>query len=129
MNNYFYSQYDNSKNIVQPHLQRVRQRYRGYRDSGKDNLESHQFILDVSILLKKINDFENLMSQMASLTYFHNSASPYFVAATPFFNASYKMYSNPENRVLIEDMLELSSTLNRISNKIKLLENQESQND
>jgi len=125
MNNYFYSDYDKSKNIMQPHLQRVRQRYRGYRDSAKENLETHQFILDVSILNERITSFEESMNEMSSLTYHHSSASPYFAAATPFFNASYRMSSKSESKVVIEDILELASTLNRISNKIKLLENQE----
>jgi len=129
MNNYFYSEYDKSKNIVQPHLQRIRQRYRGYRDSAKENLETHQFILDVSILTEKISAFEESMTQMSSLTYHHGSASPYYAAATPFFNAFYRMSSKPESKVVIEDILELASALNRISNKIKLLENQENQND
>lgn len=127
-NNYFYSGYDKSKNIMQPHLQKVRQRYRGNRDSEKENLETQQFILDVSILGEQISSFQSEMFHMASLTYFHNSASPYFAAATPFFNASYRMFSKPENKVMIEDILELSSALNRISNKIKLLENQENEN-
>jgi len=125
MNNYFYSDYDKSRNIVEPHLQKVRQRYRGDRSSAKENLETHQFVLDVSILGERIALFEDLMNKMSSLTYHHSSASPYFAPATPFFEASYKMSLGLESAFLIEDILELASTLNRISSKIKLLENQE----
>jgi hypothetical protein len=68
---------------------------------------------------------------MSEVGYHHNSATPLTNAATPFFNAQYRIFgqgatpSSAEQTVFTEDILELSSTLNRILNKIKALENQE----
>lgn len=125
---YFYSRYDKAKNIFQPFLQRSRQIYRGHRDSAKENLESHQFRMDVEVLRKKIEDLNQKMEMMAEVSYFHDSSKNYFEPSIPFFNASFGYYesSTPQvQTVLVDDVMELSAALFRLNRKIKLLENQE----
>jgi hypothetical protein len=131
MKSYFYNEFDKSQNIFQPILQRSRQIYRGHRESGKINLEQDQFKMDVSRLEARIQGASTMLKTMSEYGYHHTSATPFTNAATPFFNAKYRIFgqgatpSSVEQTVLVEDILELSSNLNRILNKIKALENQE----
>jgi len=131
MKSYFYNEFDKSQNIFQPILQRSRQIYRGHRESGKINLEQDQFKMDVSRLEARIQGASSILRVMSEVGYHHDSATPLTNAATPFFNAQYRIFgqgatpSSVEQTVFIEDILELSSNLNRILNKIKTLENQE----
>ena len=87
--------------------------------------------MDVSRLEARIQGASVLLKAMSAYGYHHNSATPFTNAATPFFDAKYRIFgqgatpSSTEQTVLVEDILELSSNLNRILNKIKALENQE----
>ena len=126
MTTYMYSEFDKSKNIIQPQMQRFRQIYRGYRNSEKENLEQDQFLQDVSKLQKRIVNAENIIKTMTSTFYYHDAATPITPSATPFFLAEIGHYGHNIVTLTIEDTLELSSQIFRLSKKIKRLENQES---
>lgn len=126
MSTYFYNEYDKSKDIHQPLLNRSRQTYRGPRSSVKENLEQDQILIDIARLKKRINQLESIITQMSESFYFHNSATPNTVSATPFYDIEYKMYEeSTPNYYYIDDAVALSAQLFRLYRKLNILENQE----
>jgi hypothetical protein len=126
MSTYFYSEYDKSKDVYEPLLSRSRQTYRGPRSSGSENLEQDQILVDLHRLKKRIEQLENLISQMSENFYFYNSVSPNISMATPFYDVKYKMHEDSsDSQYYVQDTVSLSSELFRLYRKLNTLENQE----
>jgi len=126
MSTYFYSEYDKSKDVYEPLLSRSRQTYRGPRSSSAENLEQDQILVDLHRLKKRIEQLENLISQMSKNFYFYNSVSPNISMATPFYDIEYKMHEDSsDSQYYVQDTVSLSSELFRLYRKLNTLENQE----
>jgi len=123
MENYFSNEKDKKNDIYQPLLSRSRQIYRGPRNSEQENLEQDQLVIDIARLKKKLLEIENKLNSMSNEFYFHNSATPNTIPATPIYNAYYKMYSDATpSYYLSNDTLELSAIITRLNRKISILE-------
>lgn len=126
MSEYFYNDYNKSNDVYQPLLGRSRQKYRGPRSSAKENLEQDQMLIDLARLKKRINELEFTIVQMSESFYFHNSATPSTISATPFYDIYYKMYEeSTPSYYYIDDTVALSAELFRLYRKLNILENQE----
>lgn len=58
-----------SSKILQPHLTRFRNRYKGVKESAKLNLFSHQFYTDINILRPRIEEVTESKDDVEALVY------------------------------------------------------------
>lgn len=130
-----FSEENNDGKIVEPVFSRSRQKFKGERSSGQENLEVNALLVDINRINNQIlnldNSLENisldLVSKISDLTEAEalNDGKNLEISNTRIlFDDKVTSYGNLEENMVLETLNKISGKIIKIQNKVKRLENE-----
>ena len=130
-----FSEENNDGKIVEPVFSRSRQKFKGERSSGQENLEANALLVDINRINNQIlnldNSLENisldLVSKISDLTEAEalNDGKNLEISNTRIlFDDKVTSYGNLEENMVLETLNKISGKIIKIQNKVKRLENE-----
>lgn len=130
-----FSEENNDGKIVEPVFSRSRQKFKGERNSGQENLEVNALLVDINRINNQIlnldNSLENisldLVSKISDLTEAEalNDGKNLEISNTRIlFDDKVTSYGNLEENMVLETLNKISGKIIKIQNKVKRLENE-----
>jgi hypothetical protein len=129
-----FSDKDNSGKIIEPFFSRSRQKFKGERNSGQENLEINALIVDINRInnqaLSMEDSLENisldLVSKISDLTEIEilDDGKNFEISNTNILiDDQTSPYGTLEQAMVLETLNKISGKIKKIQNKIKRLEN------
>jgi hypothetical protein len=130
-----FNENQDSETIIEPVFSRSRQKYKGERSSGQENLEINALLVDlnridnqaVSIDSSLGNVSLNLVAKISDLTeeeILDNGKNFEIENTDILFDDRVTSYGDLEQSMILETLSKISGKITRIQNKIKRLENE-----
>lgn len=130
-----FSEENNDGKIVEPVFSRSRQKFKGERSSGQENLEVNALLVDINRINNQIlnldNSLENisldLVSKISDPTEAEalNDGKNLEISNTRIlFDDKVTSYGNLEENMVLETLNKISGKIIKIQNKVKRLENE-----
>lgn len=129
-----FSDQDNSGKIIEPFFSRSRQKFKGERNSGQENLEINALIVDFNRINNQALSIEdslenislNLVSKISDLTEAEilDDGKNFEISNTNILiDDQTSSYGTLEQAMILETLNKISGKIKKVQNKIKRLEN------
>jgi hypothetical protein len=129
-----FSDQDNSGKIIEPFFSRSRQKFKGERNSGQENLEINALIVDINRINNQALSIEdslenislNLVSKISDLTEAEilDDGKNFEISNTNILiDDQTSSYGTLEQAMILETLNKISGKIKKVQNKIKRLEN------
>jgi hypothetical protein len=130
-----FTEQDNNGNITEPLFSRSRQKYKGERNSGQENLEINSILIDIIRINNQIIDIDNslenvsldLVSKISELTEqesLDDGKNLQISNTNILLDDKLTTYGDLEENMILETLNKISGKISRIQSKIKRLENE-----
>jgi len=117
----------NEYKVAEPMFSRLRQSFRGHRDSAKENLEINAMLVDLHRLQNNVVLIENKISSVQSdlVSKLNNLTEQEILEDGIDFeieDVEVSFQENPEQNMILETLNKISAKIQRTKNKIERLE-------
>ena len=130
-----FTEESNDGTIIEPLFSRSRQKFKGERNSGQENLEINALLVDIHRVNNQISDLDtslenislNLVSRISDLTEAEalDDGKNFEVSNTNIlFDDQVTSYGDLEESMILETLNKISAKISKIENKVRRLENE-----
>lgn len=126
-----YTKQSHTKRLIEPFFSRFRQKYRGTRNSKRENLEMNSLLVDFNRINNNLdlvdttcNSYSNsIVGSISSLVEAEVLADGVDVQISGVSASIVDKVTSSPSTIDINDMVKISGKITRLTNKIKYLEN------